>query len=164
MTFVDDCRREWKQLGVPDAVANEMAAELAADLTEAEAEGASAEEVLGYAVFDAPAFAAQWAEERGVIRRERGPRRRPVPIALVVAVALCLVVVAAGVATLVGVASTHAAVTGAPHMPLPARPPGRVLPKPPPTAGLVFLGIGLGGVAVVLTTWLVLDRRRRVIL
>jgi hypothetical protein len=33
--FVDECRSEWKRLGVPDAVANEMAADLAADLQEA---------------------------------------------------------------------------------------------------------------------------------
>jgi hypothetical protein len=45
--FVEECRREWRRLRVPDLVANEMAAYLAADLREAEAEGASAEEVLG---------------------------------------------------------------------------------------------------------------------
>ena len=65
--FVEECRREWKRLGVPDAVANEMAADLSVDLAEAEAEGTSAEEVLGTGVFDAPAFAAAWAAERGVI-------------------------------------------------------------------------------------------------
>ena len=65
--FVEECRREWKRLGVPDAVANEMAADLEVDLAEAEAEGTSAEEVLGTGVFDAPAFAAAWAAERGVI-------------------------------------------------------------------------------------------------
>jgi hypothetical protein len=37
--FVDECRREWRRLGVPDPVANEMAADLTADLEEAEAEG-----------------------------------------------------------------------------------------------------------------------------
>jgi hypothetical protein len=65
--FVEECRREWKRLGVPDAVANEMAADLQVDLAEAEADGTSAEEVLGTGVFDAPAFAAGWAAERGVI-------------------------------------------------------------------------------------------------
>ena len=30
--FVDECRREWHRLGVPDPVANEMAADLTADL------------------------------------------------------------------------------------------------------------------------------------
>ena len=37
--FVEECRREWRRLGVPDPVANEMAADLTADLDEAEAEG-----------------------------------------------------------------------------------------------------------------------------
>ena len=50
--FVDECRREWKRLGVPEAVANEMAADLAADLDEAAAEGVSGEEVLGNGYFD----------------------------------------------------------------------------------------------------------------
>jgi hypothetical protein len=65
--FVDECRREWKRLGVPDPVANEMAADLAADLEEAAAEGVSAEEVLGSGAFDPRAFAGAWAAERGVI-------------------------------------------------------------------------------------------------
>jgi hypothetical protein len=41
-----ECRREWKRIGVPDPVANEMAADLAADVEEADADGVSAEEVL----------------------------------------------------------------------------------------------------------------------
>ena len=65
--FIEQCRREWKRLGVADAVANEMAADLAADLTEAEAEGVSPEEVLGSSAFDPRSFAAAWAAERGVI-------------------------------------------------------------------------------------------------
>ena len=65
--FVEECRREWKRLGVPDPVANEMAADLSVDLAEAEADGTSAEEVLGTGAFDAPSFAAAWAAERGVI-------------------------------------------------------------------------------------------------
>ena len=65
--FVEECRREWRRLRVPEAIANEMAADLAADLAEAEAEGASAEDVLGDAVFDPRAFAASWAAERGVV-------------------------------------------------------------------------------------------------
>jgi len=77
--FVDECRREWKRLGVPDAIANEMAADLAADLADADAEGVPAEDVLGNGVFDPRAFAASWAGERGVIPsapvRERLPRR-----------------------------------------------------------------------------------------
>ena len=66
-TFVDECRREWKRLGVPRAVAEEMAADLEADLKEAESDGASLEEVLGSGAFDPRSFAASWAAERGVI-------------------------------------------------------------------------------------------------
>ena len=65
--FVEECLREWRRLGVPDPVANEMAADLGADLAEAEAEGASAEDVLGSGAFDPRSFAAAWARERGVI-------------------------------------------------------------------------------------------------
>lgn len=52
---------------MPDPVANEMAADLAADLAEAEAEGASAEQVLGSGAFDPHAFAASWAAAAAVI-------------------------------------------------------------------------------------------------
>jgi hypothetical protein len=74
--FVEECRREWKRLGVPDPVANEMAADLAADLEEAEAEGASAEEVLGSGAFDPRSFATAWAAERGLIQRPQLPTGR----------------------------------------------------------------------------------------
>jgi hypothetical protein len=60
-------RREWERLRVPDHIANEMAADLAADLEQAEAEGVSAEEVLGRSAFDPRSFATSWAAERGVI-------------------------------------------------------------------------------------------------
>jgi hypothetical protein len=68
--FVEECRSEWKRLGVPDPVASEMAAELSADLEEAEAEGVSAEEVLGHGAFDPRSFATSWAFERGVVHRK----------------------------------------------------------------------------------------------
>jgi hypothetical protein len=74
--FVEECRRQWERLGVPDPVANEMAADLAADLQEAEAEGASAEEVLGSGAFDPRSFATTWAAERGIIRRTPPSARR----------------------------------------------------------------------------------------
>jgi hypothetical protein len=73
--FVEECRREWRRLGVPDPVANEMAADLSADLAEAESEGASAEEVLGSAAFDPRSFAADWAAERGVVPTVDRPKR-----------------------------------------------------------------------------------------
>jgi hypothetical protein len=93
--FVDQCRREWERLGVPDAIANEMAADLAADLAEAEADGVSAEEVLGTGIFDPRAFAASWAEARGLLDSPATkPRRRRGPL-LVAAVAGVSVLVAA---------------------------------------------------------------------
>jgi hypothetical protein len=78
--FVEQCRREWKRLGVPDPLAEEMAADLASDLVEAEAEGVSAEELLGSSAFDPRSFAASWAGERGIIpappsRGDARPRR-----------------------------------------------------------------------------------------
>jgi hypothetical protein len=65
--FVEECRREWKRLRVPGPAANEMAADLEADLKEAEADGASAEEVLGSGAFDPRGFAAAWATARGLV-------------------------------------------------------------------------------------------------
>ena len=64
--FIEECRREWKRLGVPDPIANEMAADLTADIEEAQAEGGSAEDVLGDSLFDPRRFAAAWAGARGV--------------------------------------------------------------------------------------------------
>jgi hypothetical protein len=74
--FVEDCRREWRRLGVPNPAANEMAADLAADLKEAEQNGVSAEEVLGEGAFDARAFAASWASERGLVPDSQHDRLR----------------------------------------------------------------------------------------
>jgi len=93
--FVEECRREWKRLGVPDPLANEMAADLEADLEEAAAEGASAEEVLGSGAFDPRSFAAAWASERGLVRSPRptptaAPRRSR---AVAVAAAFALIAI-----------------------------------------------------------------------
>jgi hypothetical protein len=100
--FVEQCRREWRRLGVPQPVAEEMATELASDLSEAEAEGVSAQEFLGRSALDPPSFAATWAAERGIIPEQPSQtttRRRPVflmaftgaaAIALIVAAALLL--------------------------------------------------------------------------
>jgi hypothetical protein len=78
--FVDECRREWKRLGVPGRVADEMADELTADLGEAEADGVSPEVVIGSS--DARSFAARWASERGV-PRARWTSRLPAALATV---------------------------------------------------------------------------------
>jgi hypothetical protein len=113
--FIKECRREWKRLGVPDAVANEMTADLKADLEEAEAEGASREDVLGSAVFDPRSFAASWAAERGVAEspatRERLPGRS---LAIAAIAALLIAVIGVGLAMLAsrsgaGVVAVHPA-------------------------------------------------------
>ena len=60
-----------------------MAADLTADIEEAEAEGGSAEDVLGSSVFDPRQFAAAWADARGVTApptlcpRPLSPRHSP---------------------------------------------------------------------------------------
>jgi hypothetical protein len=96
--FVEQCRQEWKRLGVPDPLAEEMAADLAADLGEAEADGVSTEELLGSSAFDPRSFAASWAAERGIIP---GPpsganaSRRPLALVAFTAVAAISLVVAA---------------------------------------------------------------------
>jgi len=103
--FVEECRREWRRLGVPDPVANEMAADLTADLEEAEAEGGTAEDVLGNSAFDPRRFAGAWAVARGVTgppvsERQRSWWRPPIVIAL--SVFLGALTVGAGLVLLVG--------------------------------------------------------------
>jgi hypothetical protein len=96
--FVEQCRTEWKRLHVPDPLADEMAADLASDLGEAEAEGVSAEELLGSSASDPRSFAASWAAERGIIpvppsRRNARPRPR-VLVAFTAFAAITLIVTA----------------------------------------------------------------------
>lgn len=80
--FVDACRKEWKRLGVPDQVADEMAADLDLDLREAEADRLSAVEALGPTAFDPRSFAQDWAAEQGVIPPSAsGGRRRRLRLA-----------------------------------------------------------------------------------
>ncbi len=94
--FVEECRKEWKRLGVPEAAANEMAADLEVDLAEARGEGASPEEVLGNGVFDPRAFARSWAVERGVVAPESGPIRARTSPLLVAAIAFAIVAAIGG--------------------------------------------------------------------
>jgi hypothetical protein len=76
--FVEECRREWKRLGVHDLLADEMATDLEADLAEAQADGVSAAEILGES--GPRRFAATWASERGLVSDPPPPkkgRKRP---------------------------------------------------------------------------------------
>jgi hypothetical protein len=109
--FVDQCRKEWRRLGVPDPIANEMAADLAADLEEAAADGATPEEVLGVGAFDPQAFARTWAAERGVVEQPWPiPHPRPTRSHLPAAIAAFAVVAIVG-AVLVIVTSSSAETT-----------------------------------------------------
>jgi hypothetical protein len=72
--YVEECRQEWKRLGVPDLLAEEMATELEFDLAEAQADGVSATEILGES--DPRRFAATWARERGLVAEPQPPKKR----------------------------------------------------------------------------------------
>ena len=82
--FVDECRREWRRLGVPDPIANEMAADLTADIDEAEAEGGSAEDVLGNSALRPSALRRGVGRcsggDRAWAHRSVGPRTRSPPL------------------------------------------------------------------------------------
>jgi hypothetical protein len=180
--FVAECRSEWSRLGVPDAIADEMAAELAADLQEAAAEGASAEDVLGESASDPRAFAAAWAAERGLIRQPTAGSRGLASRAGTLAVLGAFAVVAIVGAVLVVLAApappgrvTIRSLAGPPMLTF-ARPLGsartvtRVLVEPPRaravavdindsrvdtrTVGSVLLIIGLAGVVPLTILWL----------
>jgi hypothetical protein len=153
--FVDQCRREWRRLRVPDSVANEMAADLEADLEEAEAEGASAEEVLGSGAFNPRSFAISWAAERGVIPpagdKERHSRKPLVPAAIT-----SLAVVA-----LIGAAIAFLATrteTVAPTMWVPAHGPAPVVPPPGSTSSgahtISWILLLLAILATIVSAWL----------
>lgn len=100
--FVEECRREWRRLGVPDPIANEMAADLTADIEEAESEGGTAEDVLGNSAFDPRHFAGSWAVARGITSPpvpSPPPRRWPV---LVLGLTGCAALLVLAAAVLVG--------------------------------------------------------------
>ena len=149
--FVDECRKEWKRLGVPEPLANEMAADLEADLSEAASEGVSPEEVLGNGFFDARSFAASWASARGVghpsPRLREKFRLHPLTLALG---ALAFVGLAAVGLVLVGhgVGSASVAAAAFPR------------PTPRPTPG-IFIGphhlfVHGPGAALAVMGWLLL--------
>jgi hypothetical protein len=160
--FVEECRREWQRLRVPDRVANEMAADLKADLDEAEAEGASPEAVLGSEAFDPRSFAASWAAERGVVgpppaRVDRLPRR-PRLLAGIGASALVALIGVALVSVHTGVSVAVAQAQPAFRFPVipPGVPEGSVVHSRAvflPTLGLLLLLIGIAGAILALVYW-----------
>ena len=176
--FVSECRREWKRLGVPDPVANEMAAELEADLEEAEAEGVSAEGVLGSGAFDSRSFATAWAVERGVVQRLPSKGHRLAQTSRMVAVisGFALLAVIGGMLVIVAPSSgpTLLAPVGLPALVDPgptvvrlaARPPGVLnvtvdgeylqLPLPVPPNRIVAVDLDDSGVDTRTVGWVLL--------
>jgi hypothetical protein len=138
--FVERCLREWRRIGVPDAEANEMAADLDADLRDAAADGVAPEEVLGNGIFDAPSFARSWAAARGVIPPAHVPvarsdGRRIAAVALAV-----LAVLGAGFVALVIFHATDRAVAVQPAFWAAGRHPMFVFPP----SGVVVQHAGVG--------------------
>jgi hypothetical protein len=158
--FVEECRREWHRLGVPDPVANEMAADLMADLQEAEAEGGSPQDVLGNSAFDPRRFAAAWAVARGVT----GPTiaSRPSPwrpsAAIVVSIILGVLAFGAGLVLLIGSRSSsvalvaHRVISGSGGVQLIAPGPNRIVVPGPlgPFMGNQIAGVDFHPLALVL--------------
>ncbi len=166
--FVEECRNEWRRLGVPDPIANEMAADLTADIEEAVSEGGSAEDVLGNSLFDPQHFAASWAEARGVTAPPTlspttstpptAPRRtltrRQMAAATLAALAVLLVIGALAVG--IGHQSASVAMSvrkilgpgSAQWLAGPAKPPTRIFMAGPTTAvghvpGAAIVALGL---------------------
>jgi hypothetical protein len=165
--FIEECRREWRRLRVPKSVADDMAAELETDLTEAAGEGVTPEELLGG---DARSFAQSWAAERRVTRSSR---RKRIVLALL-ALLVCLAVVGA---TLAIVAEPSPATTKPVTLVFPPPPgTGQVWVKADPsvvqvvsreelsrdstrTVGFILLAAGLGGAVAVSAASLTARRR-----
>lgn len=161
--FVEQCRREWKRLGVSDAHAEEMAADLAADLAEADAEGISADELLGSSVFDPRAFAASWAAERGIIPEPSSPanaRRRPLVLMAFTAVAAITLVVAAlllvtGQPKVRANVTLHGSKAALPHfLAPPAKPFGPHVASASASAPVEWILLFLAVVALGFAAWL----------
>jgi hypothetical protein len=164
--FVGQCRQEWKRLGVPDLLAEEMAADLASDLSDAEADGLSAEEFLGGTASDPRSFAASWAAERGVIPEaplRDNARRRPLALMTFTALAAIALIVA-GLLLLTGEpkVTLTATRTRAPYFATPpsgSLPPGAktqtvVLPPVSAAAPIEWMLLFLAVVALCFAAWL----------
>jgi hypothetical protein len=168
--FVEQCRREWKHLGVPDPLAEEMAADLTSDLREAEAEGVSAEELLGSSAFDPRSFAASWAAERGIIPvpASRGnARRRPlVLVAFTALAAIALIVAALLLLTGQPKVAVVASRTAPPHLPTPPAAstvppgPGRLVLHTSASTPVEWILLLLAIVALGFAAWLWSSRGR----
>ncbi|MES1248266.1 MAG: hypothetical protein ABUS54_11415 [Actinomycetota bacterium] len=152
--FMEECRKEWRRLGVPDGAAAEMAAELAADPDDAAADGVAAEELLGRAASDPRSFAASWATERGLVPEppSGAARRRPrVLVAFTIVAAAVLVASAALLAT--GEPKVSLVTLGSPPASVVAAPPGRVTASAAAPIEWVLLAVAIAAVAFAVWLW-----------
>ena len=161
--FVEQCRREWRRLGVADPLAEEMAADLTSDLDDAQAEGVSGAEYLGTSASDPRSFAASWAAERGVIpappTRENARRTPRDLVAFTALAAITLIVVALLLATGEPKVALKASRTTPPHLPLPgARPSVQASAAAPVEWILLF--VALAALAFSVWLWLRWSRSR----
>lgn len=157
--FVAQCRAEWARLGVPDALAEEMAAELASDIADADADGVSVEELLGRSASDPRAFAAAWASERGLIQPRRRRARLPL-LAFTVVAALALII--AALLLVSGEPKVALLTHGARRAQLPAAftpPPGRV--QAAAAAPIEWILLLLSLIALGFAAWLWRSRSAR---
>jgi hypothetical protein len=163
--FVEKCRREWRRLRVPDVVANEMAADLEADLEEAEADGASPEEVLGNGIFDPRSFAAAWAAERGVIPPASSTGTQPKRPLVLAAIAALAVIAVTGAALAIFARSGSVAMVPSPRPRL-SPPPGNgpldahLSDLDVRRIGATLLLVGLVGIALSAVYWFAWGGRR----
>jgi hypothetical protein len=138
--FVEECRREWKRLRVPARPAEEMADDLAADLREAEADGAFPEEVLGNGAADPRAFAAAWARERGLVRPRWSDRLRTRGVLIGGVAFVAILVVGALLGSILR--SSH-------HAPVVPRAQTVVTIVSNHAGGSTFVGLGIIGTGIV---------------
>lgn len=165
--FVEQCRAEWKRLGVPEYIADEMAADLASDIREAEIDGISVEELLGSSASDPRAFAASWATEQGIVPigqgQSNGRRGRLALMAFSGVAAISLIVAALLLAT--GEPKVALATSGTARPQVPGSqasfvpPPGRVQASAAAPIEWILLFVSL--VALAFSAWLWWSRRGR---
>ena len=97
--FVEQCREEWRRLGVPDPLAEEMAGDLLRDLREAEAEGIPLRSTSCSSAFDPPIVrrrvGSRTRNHPGIAHSAQRTLRRPFFLAVFTALAALMLIVAA---------------------------------------------------------------------
>jgi hypothetical protein len=126
-TYVEECRREWKRLGVPDLLADEMATDLEADLVEAQADGVSAAEILGES--DPRRFAETWASERGLVSEPPPQKKSRKRFWIALVVGLVLLGFLLGLAGVAFLATTNVSTSGPPRQIRPVPSTSAVVPR-----------------------------------